>query len=65
MLHRAYICATALLFAAFLSLLPAAAQTGAAGGQWRAYGGDNGNTKYSPLDQITRDNVKDLKIAWR
>ena len=29
-----------------------------------AYGGEEGSTRYSPLDQINRDNVKDLKIAW-
>ena len=34
-------------------------------GEWRSYGGDAGSTKYSPLDQITRDNVGDLRIAWR
>src|SRR5688572_7455121 len=34
-------------------------------GEWRFYGGDNGSTKYSALDQINRDNVKDLRIAWR
>ena len=40
------------------------AQRGAAGGEWRAPGGDNGQTRYSPLDQITRDNVRDLRVAW-
>ncbi len=40
------------------------AQQGATNGQWRAAGGDAGQTRYSPLDQITRDNVKDLKVAW-
>jgi quinoprotein glucose dehydrogenase len=34
-------------------------------GEWRYYGGDAASTKYSPLDQINRDNVKNLKIAWR
>jgi len=33
--------------------------------EWRHWGGDLANSKYSPLDQINRDNVKDLKIAWR
>ena len=33
--------------------------------EWRYYGGDAASTKYSPLDQINRDNVKNLKIAWR
>ena len=33
--------------------------------EWRYYGGDKAFTRYSPLAQITRDNVKNLKIAWR
>src|SRR6185503_5955512 len=33
------------------------AQQGARGGEWRWHSGDLGSTKYSPLDQITRDNV--------
>ena len=45
--------------------LSASAQHGASGGEWRHYGGDLGSTKYSPLDQINRDNVGDLQIAWR
>ncbi len=40
-------------------------QTGAAGGEWRTYGGDLGSTRYAPLDQITADNFDDLEIAWR
>lgn len=31
---------------------------------WPAYGRDAGGSRYSPLDQINRQNVKDLKIAW-
>lgn len=51
-----------------LLLLPASgvlAQQGAQKGEWRFYGGDAGNTKYSALDQIKADNVSELKIAWR
>jgi len=33
--------------------------------EWRYFGGDKAFTRYSPLDQITRDNVKTLRIAWR
>ena len=40
-------------------------QTGVTNGEWPHWGGDLGNTKYSPLDQINRDNVKNLRIAWR
>ena len=41
----------------------AAAQT--ENGEWRSYSGDQGSTKYAPLDQINRTNVKNLRIAWR
>ena len=41
------------------------AQAGAANGEWRTYGGDLGNTRYAPLDQINRDNFNDLEVAWR
>lgn len=37
----------------------------AAAGEWRYYAADAASTKYSPLDQIARANVKDLEIAWR
>ena len=32
---------------------------------WPAYSGDNGSTKYSPLDQINKKTVGKLQIAWR
>ena len=32
--------------------------------QWVLQTGDYANTRYSKLDQINRDNVKDLKVAW-
>jgi quinoprotein glucose dehydrogenase len=44
---------------------PVRAQKGSGGGEWRTYGGDLGNSKYSPLDQINRDNFSKLQIAWR
>ena len=45
--------------------LPGRAQMGAKGGEWRTYGGDLGNTHYSPLDQIKASNFNDLEVAWR
>ena len=33
--------------------------------EWRSYGSDVAGTKYSPLDQINKDTVGDLEIAWR
>jgi len=55
-------------------LLPAAlslsagwamAQQGASDGEWRRYHGDAGATRYSGLEQITEENVGNLRIAWR
>ncbi|MCE2513477.1 MAG: PQQ-binding-like beta-propeller repeat protein [Acidobacteria bacterium] len=40
------------------------AQHGAVEGEWRAYGAENGATKYSPLDQIDATNVARLEVAW-
>jgi quinoprotein glucose dehydrogenase len=31
---------------------------------WQHYGYDQGGTRYSPLQQINRDNVADLELAW-
>src|SRR5271165_5422974 len=54
-----------LVAAVVLAAVSAWAQHGAGtNGDWRFYGGDAGMTKYSPLDQINADNVKDLKIVW-
>ena len=33
-------------------------------GEWPAYGRTNEGQRYSPLDQITRDNVSRLEVAW-
>ena len=34
-------------------------------GEWPNYFGGTNGGKYSPLAQISKDNVKDLRIAWR
>jgi len=47
------------------AVLPASAQTGAKNGEWRTYGADLGNTRYSPLDQINASNFDKLQVAWR
>ncbi|HEX5085452.1 MAG TPA: pyrroloquinoline quinone-dependent dehydrogenase [Blastocatellia bacterium] len=33
-------------------------------GEWPAYGRDPGGSRYSPLAQINRNNVKNLKVGW-
>jgi quinoprotein glucose dehydrogenase len=40
-------------------------QSGTKNGEWRSYGGDIGNTRYAPLDQISAANFGKLEVAWR
>jgi PQQ-dependent dehydrogenase (methanol/ethanol family) len=42
----------------------ASAAMAQAGNEWAHYGGDQGNTRFSTLNQITTGNVKNLKAAW-
>jgi quinoprotein glucose dehydrogenase len=60
---RAFVAYCAIMF--LLSAAPARAAEPAPAGDWRHYGGDNGSSKYSKLDQINAENVGKLKIAWR
>ena len=40
-------------------------QPSTATGEWPAYGGDTGHTRYAPLDQIDASNFTELEVAWR
>ena len=40
-------------------------QSGSSNGEWRAWGGDLGVTRYAPLDQINASNFNSLEVAWR
>ena len=42
-----------------------AAPPSTATGEWPAYGGDIGHTRYAPLDQIDASNFDELEVAWR
>src|SRR5438045_3182751 len=33
--------------------------------EWTTYGGDLASTRYSPLDQINKENFSTLEVAWR
>jgi quinoprotein glucose dehydrogenase len=33
--------------------------------EWKTYGGDLASLRYSPADQINRDNFSTLQVAWR
>ncbi|MCC2667761.1 MAG: gcd [Armatimonadetes bacterium] len=39
-------------------------RVGGSGVDWTATGGDRGGTRYSTLDQIDRDSVRRLQLAW-
>jgi quinoprotein glucose dehydrogenase len=56
---------TAVLLGTAVAIVRQGQDASPAVGEWRAYGGDRGSTKYSPLDQIGKDNVARLQIAWR
>jgi quinoprotein glucose dehydrogenase len=47
------------------SALPGAQQGSPKNGEWTRYSADSGSIKYAPLDQINKDNVGRLRVAWR
>ncbi len=44
---------------------PVVVQTAGSAGEWRAWAADAASTRYSSLDQINKDSVKNLAIVWR
>ncbi|MEX0619855.1 MAG: pyrroloquinoline quinone-dependent dehydrogenase [Pseudohongiellaceae bacterium] len=48
----------------FVAGLAVAATAFASANEWPHYGGDLGSRKYSPLSQVSADNVDQLRIAW-
>ena len=44
---------------------PRAATAEPADVEWRTYGGSYASARYSPLSQIDRTNVQQLRVAWR
>ena len=47
------------------AVMPSAVAQGTENGEWRSYGGDIKNTRYSPLEHIDAENFNDLEVAWR
>ena len=58
-------CRVLVIAVAAIVALPRANGRGTQAGEWRYWGGDEGSTRYSPLDQINAANVAKLEIAWR
>ena len=67
--HRAFVVLTLVaLLAVGLARCSVTAQMASfvpARGEWPTHGGSNANARYSPLDQITRANAHQLRVAWR
>jgi quinoprotein glucose dehydrogenase len=64
-MHRTQQNYIVLLLALTLSFGAAAAQNKTKTiGEWPAYGRDGGGSRYSPLTEINRQNVRNLKAAW-
>src|ERR1017187_7371830 len=57
MFYRNRILLLALLFAA-------ACVAGNSDREWRDYGKDASRSYFSPLDQIRKENVRNLRVAW-
>ena len=55
----------ALAIAGLVAPSTGSAQQGAPRGEWPAYSGDVGSTKYAALGQIDASNVGSLEVAWR
>ena len=64
-MRRHFLLLGTLVVIASIWSLPVVGQRGAKDQEWRVYSADSGSTKYSPLDQINKDNVEKLRIAWR
>ena len=70
-LCRPFVLLGPVVFLIVLATIPAAPVTGQSGGrqspagEWRSYGADLANTRYSPLDQINAENFSKLEVAWR
>jgi quinoprotein glucose dehydrogenase len=69
---RMFVCVAALAAgASFIALSQGrgggrqAVAGGPAGPNWATYGGNLASHRYSPLDQINKDNFRNLRIAWR
>ena len=47
-----------------LGALTACGRGGVEDRDWPAHGGDPGHPQYSPLEQITPQNMNQLQVAW-
>jgi quinoprotein glucose dehydrogenase len=62
---RIFVCFAALVAVASLIALAQGPTASPTGPNWATYGGNLASHRYSPLDQINKDNFRNLRIAWR
>lgn len=60
--RTAYICASVFVLVATVGAMGSSTNNSA--DDWPYYGHDAGGMRYSPLSQINRDNVSQLKVEW-
>src|SRR5205809_1410708 len=61
---RTQLCRLSIRLASALAFADASGAASEANSDWPAYLGDTGRSLYSPLKQINRGNVAQLKVAW-
>src|SRR5881394_1744376 len=61
---RTHLCRLSIGLASALAFADAPGAASEANSDWPAYLGDTGRSLYSPLRQINRSNVAQLKVAW-
>src|SRR6266568_1446899 len=61
----AVLCLAGVIIGASADIAIVHGQTKPKGAEWTTYGGDLASTRYSPLDQINKENFSTLEIAWR
>ncbi|MGH9257723.1 MAG: pyrroloquinoline quinone-dependent dehydrogenase [Vicinamibacterales bacterium] len=62
---RLVVCFGSLSCLLLLFTMPLTGQSGTTTSEWRTYGGDLRQTRYSALDQINAGNFSTLEVAWR
>lgn len=66
--RRAWMLVSGLIVAALAGAAaqsPSPSTSGTAAGEWPTYGGDLASSHYSPLAQITGENISRVRVAWR
>ena len=64
-IYQTVLAITSLVVAVVLMSHGIRGQSGIKSGEWPSWGGDLGNTRYAPFDQVNASNFNSLQVAWR